>query len=101
MYSKENKFKKVLYGKLAVRNVLLASECKLLCGMYIALICDGELWELLSGQYTVRSLTYASYSPASTDGPAPLFYATCDFKQQLPSIPRESAQGKSIQCIGL
>ncbi len=46
--------------------------------------------------YAARSLTYASYSPASTDGPASLSYATSDFKQQLPSIPRESAQRKSL-----
>lgn len=51
-----------------------------------------------SGQtHRVRSWTYARfhYEP-STDGPQPLFLETCDFKQQLLSLPRERAQAGKV-----
>lgn len=47
--------------------------------------------ELLDVPTTPTHLQSPLYE-ASTDGPPPLFLETCDFKQQLLSLPRESAQ---------
>lgn len=64
------------------------------CGLMNANFYVGCILPWFSGPtHRVRSWTYALlHYEASTDGPPPLFPGTCDFKQQLLSLPRESAQ---------
>lgn len=64
------------------------------CGLMNANFYVGCILPWFSGPtHRVRSWTYALlHYEASTDGPPPLFPGTCDFKQQLLSLPRERAQ---------
>lgn len=87
--------KKVLYGKLAG---YIRYCCLMNANFYVGCLLPwfvAKHFLLLSVQYTGRSLTYASYYFALTDGPALLSIAICDFKQQLLSLLRERAQRKS------
>lgn len=87
--------KKVLYGKLAC---YIRYCCLMNANFYVGCLLPwfvAKRFLLISVQYTGRSLTYASYYLALTDGPALLSMAICDFKQQLLSLLRERAQRKS------